>query len=88
MARTEDGGYVASCKVVVEQPVTSITLSTTDTTVRKGDYFWLFATVNPSNATNQNIVWSSNNPAVATVDSDGMVTGVEAGDAFTNSYKC
>ena len=82
MARTEDGGYVASCKVVVEQPVTSITLSTTDTTVRKGDYFWLFATVNPSNATNQNIVWSSNNTAVATVDSDGMVTGVEAGDAF------
>lgn len=82
MARTEDGGYVDTCKVIVQQPVTSITLSSTTATVRKGDVYWLFATVNPSNATNKNVTWASNNTAVATVDSNGMVTAVEAGDAY------
>jgi uncharacterized protein YjdB len=41
----------------------------------------LHATVEPLNATNQAYTWKSDNTAVATVDKDGLVTGVAAGEA-------
>lgn len=41
----------------------------------------LTATVAPNNATNKTTSWSSSNEAVATVDQDGQVTGVSAGEA-------
>ncbi|MBT9670681.1 hypothetical protein GPK34_01335 [Secundilactobacillus kimchicus] len=41
----------------------------------------LTATVTPNNATNKNVVLSSNDEATAKVSSDGTVTGVKAGTA-------
>jgi uncharacterized protein YjdB len=41
----------------------------------------LQATVNPSNATDREVVWSSNNESVATVDEDGKVKAVGSGTA-------
>ena len=41
----------------------------------------LTATVIPDNATNKTVSWSSSNEAVATVDQDGKVKGVGAGEA-------
>ena len=41
----------------------------------------LTATMFPTNATNQRVSWSSNNPAVATVNANGVVTAVRAGTA-------
>jgi hypothetical protein len=35
----------------------------------------------PEDATNQEVIWASGNPAVATVSSGGLVTGVSAGTA-------
>ena len=40
----------------------------------------LTATVIPDNATNKTVSWSSSDEAVATVDQDGKVTGVGAGE--------
>jgi len=42
----------------------------------------LTETVAPSNATNQDVVWSSDTPAVATVDANGVVTAVSEGTAI------
>lgn len=39
----------------------------------------LVATVSPSNATNQTVTWSSSNPAVASVSSNGKLTGLKEG---------
>jgi uncharacterized protein YjdB len=39
----------------------------------------LTATVSPANATEAGVIWSSSNPAVATVSSDGVVTSVTYG---------
>jgi hypothetical protein len=40
----------------------------------------LEATISPSNATNQDVTWSSSNPEIATVDeTTGLVTGVSNG---------
>ena len=42
----------------------------------------LTATVSPKNAANKKVTWKSSDAAVATVDANGKVTGVKAGEAI------
>jgi uncharacterized protein YjdB len=80
---TEDGGKTATCEVTVKAkvyPVTGVTLDKTSATLTEGDDLTLTATVNPSNATNKTMTWSSSDKTVATV-SDGKVTALKAGKA-------
>ena len=67
-------------------PVTSVSISgpgvkAGKATVRKGASLQLTATVNPGNATDRTVAWTSSSTAVATVDKSGKVTGVKAGTA-------
>ena len=62
-------------------PVTGVTLDNSKMNLFVGDSGQLTATVEPSNATNKNVTWSSDNSAVATVDTNGEVTAVGAGKA-------
>lgn len=59
--------------------VTSVTLDTSSASVKVGKTITLVATVNPNNATNKNVTWTSSSTSVATVSSSGVVTGVAAG---------
>ena len=59
--------------------VNGISLNKTELTLRVGETASLKASVTPSNALDKSIEWSSSDPPVATVDSDGKVTGVKAG---------
>jgi len=61
--------------------VTKITLDTTKETLEVGDDVKLAETVEPSDAFDDSVVWSSSNPKVATVDQNGKVTGVAPGTA-------
>lgn len=61
-------------------PVTGISLNKTCIALRKGTYEALTATVTPSNATNQKIVWTSSNNNIATVE-NGIVTFINKGIA-------
>ena len=61
-------------------PVTGVTLNTETLELFTGNTATLTATVQPSNATNQNVTWSSDKPAVATVEG-GTVTARGAGEA-------
>lgn len=65
----------------VNIPVTKVTLTPTTITLVKGKSVKLKATVSPSNATNKNITWISNNAKVATIDKNGTVKGVKKGQA-------
>lgn len=62
-------------------PVTGVTLNKTSTSIYVGRTETLTATVQPADATDKSLVWSSDNTAVATVDRNGTVTGVAAGVA-------
>ena len=42
----------------------------------------LIITITPANATNRNITWTSSDPTIATVDQNGLVTGVSTGVAI------
>ena len=61
--------------------VESVTLDKTSLSLTEGESATLTATVNPSNATDKTVSWSSSNTSVATVDSNGKVTAVKAGTA-------
>ncbi|MBO7617636.1 MAG: Ig domain-containing protein [Bacteroidales bacterium] len=75
------GGLSASCSVNVIIPVTSISLDNNLLLLTKGSVAVLTAIVSPDDATDKTVKWSSNNPSVASVDQNGRVTAVDAGDA-------
>lgn len=60
--------------------VTSVSLNSTSMELIEGSSQTLVATVSPSNADNQKVIWTSNNSSVATV-TDGVVTAIKAGTA-------
>lgn len=80
---TEDGGKTASCTVTVNKMVihvTGVTVSPTTLSIAITESpMKITATVTPSNATNKTIVWSSSDPAIASVDTEGNVKGLKAG---------
>lgn len=81
---TEDGGKTATCRVTVKAkvvPVTGVDVKPWSVTIGANGTTKLTCTVAPSNATNRNVRWESDNPSVATVDSDGNVRAVSAGVA-------
>lgn len=72
----------ATCQVsVVPTPVASITLSQTSVSLKATETVSLTATVAPETATVKDVTWTSDNPKVATVDENGVITAVTAGEA-------
>lgn len=63
-------------------PVTGVSVSPATANIYAGSTQQLSATFSPSNATNKSVSWSSDNTAVATVSSSGLVTGVASGSAI------
>lgn len=73
---------VSSCseKEPLHIPVTGITLNPTSVSLVEGETTTVSATISPSNADNQKVIWSSDNSSVATVN-NGTITAVSAGTA-------
>ena len=61
--------------------VTGIELNKGELPLKVGESKKLVATVMPANATNKQVTWASDKPAVATVSQDGTVTAKEEGTA-------
>ncbi len=81
--KTEDGGKTATCSVTVVPAVVnveSVSLNETTKELIKGESFTLVAIVNPSNATNKTVSWSTSNASVVTVN-NGVIYAVGTGTA-------
>ena len=61
--------------------VTGISLNKKSASLTPGESITLTASVAPSNASNKKYTWSSSNTKVASVASDGKVTGISSGTA-------
>ncbi|QNK41550.1 Ig-like domain-containing protein [Caproicibacter fermentans] len=78
-AKTNDGGFAASCTVTVKVPVTGITLDKNSLTLARGKTGKLIPTIAPDDATDKAVSWTSSDPSVVTVDNAGQITAVSAG---------
>ena len=80
---TNDAGsaskeYTLTIKAV---SVTSLKLNKDSLTLQEKGSDTLTATVEPADATNQDVTWKSSDTSIATVSSDGTVTAISAGTA-------
>ena len=81
-------GRKAECKITVNPaveniPIESVSLNKSKLNLEEENTETLRATINPSNTTDdQKLVWSSDNPTVATVDQTGKITANSAGEAI------
>ncbi len=81
---TTDGAYTAETTINVSQPiieVTGVSLSPSTIGITVGETSTLTAEVSPSDASDASLSWQSSDENVATVSSNGLVTGVAEGTA-------
>ena len=77
-AKTETGA-TAHVTVNVTQPVEGLILNFSEKTIYVGQKFEMRASVNPSSASDLAVSWKSSNTDVATIDKNGLVTGIKGG---------
>ena len=83
IAKSEDGGKSAQCNVIVKEkiyPVESVTLDMTSMVLTEGDEARLLATVQPENATNKKLIWTSSDDTIVSV-SEGVIKALMPGTA-------
>ena len=64
-----------------EIPVESLEISPKSTTVDIGKSIQLAALLQPNNASDKSLVWTSSNPSIASVSQEGIVSGETEGEA-------
>ena len=76
----KSGNVKAECMVtVLPIEVESISLDITEMSLSIGEEFTIHATVTPEDATHKDLVWSSSDSSVASVDAEGTVTALKEG---------
>lgn len=75
----EADGFTAQCTVTVNKHAETISLDSSEMSLKKGDTYKLTATLTPSDA-KEEITWTSENTDVVTVSDDGTVTAVGKGE--------
>ncbi|MGN0482871.1 MAG: Ig-like domain-containing protein [Lachnospiraceae bacterium] len=86
-ASWDDGTVVATAAVKVTTPVKDVTISPDGLKIKSNSTGQLKATITPSDADNQNVIWSVEDETVATVDQTGLVTGKELKGGETKETK-
>lgn len=84
-----DGSGVSAYKTITiynqpdpEIPVTGISLDNTTLNMIKGEMSLLTATITPSDATHQEIIWQSSAPEIVSVNTSGQIEAIASGSAI------
>lgn len=72
---------VATLTIESKQSVTGVALDRTEVQLMKDSTLQLTATVAPETANNKNISWKTSDETIASVDSNGLITALKAGNA-------
>ena len=80
-AETYHNHLKATTTVIVKYiPVTSVMLNvSSEVTIKNGETTTIVATVLPSNASDKTVTYKSDNPSIATIDNNGIVTAKGVG---------
>jgi len=82
--KTIDGDYTSSCRVGVMSTgiaVTSVSLECPSQSLLVDSAFQLIAIISPGDAGDQTVSWSSSDPSVLSVDANGLLSAVSAGNS-------
>lgn len=83
VGRSEDGNIVRTCTVTVVKPpvpVKDFTVEPKEQEVRVGSTFYITPVFTPADASNQKVIYKSADDKIATVDENGLVTGIAIGE--------
>ena len=87
-------GMDATADIRVITPIKSITFTSTNSTIRVGKDLQIKLKLTPSNASTDTLTYTSSDEEIATVNSNGIVTGVAPGkvtitiyDSYTDTEK-
>ena len=83
---TKEGGFTASCFVVVRERLTDMKLNYDEYRLSLGKTFTLTVMVDGKPITDQQFKWTSSNSDVASVNKNGKVTGNKLGKAVITAY--
>lgn len=72
-ATSNDGSYSSSSTITVVQPVTGVAVEPSRIRLLVGDTLRLIALIHPEDAYYKQVSWSTDNPAVVSVNSNGKV---------------
>lgn len=89
-ARTEDGGHLAQCRIIVPQPeppqpptpkvaVTAVSVELEPKQLQVGRELQMREVIIPNDATDKRVTWHLSNPEVATISPTGLLKGVKVG---------
>ncbi|MDE7149547.1 MAG: Ig-like domain-containing protein, partial [Bacteroidales bacterium] len=76
----EEGEFTDTCEVTVYTPLTGITLAQSNVEMNVGDDTALNITIAPAGSL-EDLIWTSSDPTVITVNETGVVTAVMPGNA-------
>lgn len=82
IGRAEDGNTVETCTVTVVKPpvpVEDFTVEPLEQEVQVGSTFYITPVFTPADASNQKVKYQTSDEAIATVDENGLVTGIAIG---------
>ena len=82
-AKTKDGKVVATTTITVNpkspDQIESLSFAQDKVSVKKGETTNLIVTVKPSELSSSKLTWKSSDASIATVDANGVVTGIKPG---------
>ena len=76
---SDDTGVVGYCIVEITEPVTGLTLNSYYEEIVKDTKFVIIPTVTPFDAPDKSVTYISSDPEIASVDQNGIVTGLKGG---------
>lgn len=85
-ASVEEGVIIAVKEVTIKHiPVSGISLNVSNREISIGKSFTLIPSIEPSNATHKDVTFSSSDPSIASVDSNGVVSAHQLGIAYISA---
>lgn len=76
---TADRTAYTTCKLLVVTTPTALKLNVSTLSIEEKEDFNLTPTITPADAPNKQVLYTSNDPSIATVSEKGVVTGVKVG---------
>jgi len=77
--KTLEGGFSVYCTLTVRSVATGIKLDVSELELKTGEVYYIKPTLTPKDSTDNELVWESSDPKVATIDNNGKISAKAAG---------